>query len=355
MLFCNLLQEISFDHLVCIDWLISDETCFGSSLRCYLDIVIADFSSFVRSLDQTGRSHDSNRGRTNDIAREHTNWNSSSDEVAPPHSACNRISEVRSDDFCATSCFDILDQNSSKKGVKFGNCFQGVKRDESIDFCRSGGNMHLGCDKWLLNSAEDHPRDDPVRICESSDNVGTDVTTFVIKEASKAFISLVDYSSSDSDDYPDNDANATESCFVSNAEDEAREEHGNFAKVSAVDCEVEPCTSEGSVGWLSRSDTTSDESSCKDDATRQETLMNRAGSEKWNVHHWNLDENFGDDIADNTTEIFMDFLIRLRLKLERIEGNSLSTKDFKGLISQLNIIENSYDSLAHEVTNQVSV
>ena len=51
-IFYCLLYELSFDHMVCIDWFISEETCFTEAFLVYLEIVTSDFESFVASFEK---------------------------------------------------------------------------------------------------------------------------------------------------------------------------------------------------------------------------------------------------------------------------------------------------------------
>lgn len=49
LLFIKFLCAISHDHLVLMDYIISDETCFAYFLTCYLDYVCNNWSAFTSS------------------------------------------------------------------------------------------------------------------------------------------------------------------------------------------------------------------------------------------------------------------------------------------------------------------
>lgn len=49
MLFVKFLHAISYDHLVLVDYVISDETCFVDFLKQYLEYVYNNWSAFISS------------------------------------------------------------------------------------------------------------------------------------------------------------------------------------------------------------------------------------------------------------------------------------------------------------------
>eukprot|EP00794_Sanderia_malayensis_P009726 gene9726-10717_t len=79
-LFYYLLYEISFDHMVCIDWLISDETCFDHVITLYLDLVTSDFELFIDVMNEIDDDTKQQRAEDLDFS------SSSNDEICEPRS-----------------------------------------------------------------------------------------------------------------------------------------------------------------------------------------------------------------------------------------------------------------------------
>ena len=52
LLFIKFLNAISHDHLLLLDYIISNETCFVDFLTCYLDYIHENWSVFTRSHDK---------------------------------------------------------------------------------------------------------------------------------------------------------------------------------------------------------------------------------------------------------------------------------------------------------------
>lgn len=306
-LFHCLLKEISYDHIVCIDWLISDETCFSSALGCYLEIVISDFNSFLRSLDETGRNPNSN--------------------LFGPH------------DSYIAGCFDSSYRVSGSRGVSaFHSCkfHQRVSSDDIIDLSSESRPVanELSWSNILQLGSPVIDQESRLIVCDRVHKARTGIT------------SLVSYSSSESDDESDIDnsrTNTIEACFSTWNEHEAGEKYSRSTeKAITVECESESCSVEEKNHYVTRLDTSCPEDSyCENDSSKKTITKKSIGSRDVYI----MDQMKGD--SEKTGQIIlMDFLIRLRLKLERIEENSLSNKDLKGLILQLNIIERRYDSLS---------
>ena len=307
-LFNCLLKEISFDHVVCIDWLISDETCFSSALGHYLDIVISDFDSFLHSIDQTGRSPNSNL--------------------------------FRPDDSYIAGCFDAEYHASGSRGVNafhFSKIHQKAGSDDVIDF--SSEDRPVVIDPLSSDMLQLGP---PV-IGQNSVLIVPDS----VHTAKTGIATLVNYSSSDSDDESDIDHRrtntTTDTCFRTWDEDDTDEPYcGSTEKAIIVECESGSCSVEEKKHYVARLNTAgSEEGYFRDDSGRKTIMKSSIGNRNLYI----MDQIKGDTEKAGQT-MLMDFLIRLRLKLERIQENSLSNKDFKGLILQLNIIESRYDSLS---------
>ena len=303
-LFHCLLSEISFDHLVCIDWLISDETCFASVLYQYLDIIISDFNSFLQSLN----------------------------------------------------CIDMLKNIGFSRSVTYleeSDMEVAVEGEKAV-------NKSLSGDEFLLSYPLNHQQDD-IAIQRDVKPTKTDVAVGILPMMPVALPSLVDYSSSDNDDDLGCDKCSTNSTDTSDDGKHLEEKYDiNIEKTVFLDCRAEHSSFKIMKDPLCKSCTAFEgklePSSCEEmkhlllDHASPEHICSCGQKETAIISSTGAAEGHLSDQGNlgncETVENVMDFLVRLRLKLERIEDNLLSAKDFKGLISQLNSIEGRYDSLA---------
>ena len=304
-LFHSLLSEISFDHLVCIDWLISDETCFASVLYQYLDIIISDFYSFLQSLNY----------------------------------------------------IDMLKNNGFPRSVTYLGEY-----DMEVGFeGKQAVNESSSNDELLLNYPLNQQQD-AIATPKDVQPKKTDVASGILPVIPEAFPSLVDYSSSDNDDVDlEFYKCSTNSTHTSDAGEYIGGKCGvNIEKALFLDCGTEHSSCKGIKDHSHKScavfegklepsscgemghlllDPASPDRVCSSGRKEETAIVDSNGAAMGHL------SDQGNLCNCETIENFMDFLVRLRLKLERIEDNSLSAKDFKGLISQLNNIEGRYDSL----------
>lgn len=256
-LFLCLLKEISFDHVVCIDWLISEETCFVEVLHLYLDIILSDFKSFVEVFSDIDCF---SRGVLQHYSS-HLFGEECNSQFGHSEESCNENSEEKMSKSIAVdakACFSLVDYSNSDSDSDGSNhgFYHACRRETASD------NLH--CDSTVENveSVEDYNDFD----CE-----------------------LKNYSN-------DTEDNGSSKQRLS----------GDFNEVMNI------CTNRTEV------DGDADLHSLGEENNRMSCI---------------------------TLENLMDFLIRLRLKLERVEEHRLSCKSFDVLLSKLCLIEEQYDSL----------
>ena len=394
-LFHCLLKEILFDYNVCIDWLISDETCFLSVLHLYLDIVSSDFSSFLHSMDlidkMRGDSPNGSQGSLMDYSPDFERKSQVISELMLQPNDGHGFSYAM-DDNASSYQSSESDIRISKEDVIQPRSFQQNKNTNNVaDFhlksnppaqerslryaqlCNAARNEHAQLksqsiedkedkDYLMKSSSESRPTVKEASLtfvkrynsqCNvhnsglNTDNCLRNEETLIranfLPAISNELYSLVDYSSSDSDedstavastvyDSIDYDNDTTNEMFVCSTE-----------KVGNIN--VKTWSYQKMEHPFSYQDFYHEKDS-KDTIVRVGDVNSTPSMNEES----NQFEKFStaDDMnrkCNKTVEILMDFLIRLRLKLERIEKHKLSSKSFKGVISLLNIIENIFDSL----------
>ena len=310
MFYC-VLEALYFDHMVCIDWLICNETCFREALVLYLEIILSSFESFVISLSDDHECCVTRRNESdekfcfgfgkrifNDEYLEKDrpvyqdgNVTSTSNEIQPkqhfvyprklleqnyPFDPIEAIgSNSKSENLCQRN-----QEVEALKEIKIGN----LKESRWISFCTSNPRMAY--------------RD-------------TDYTEGLYKEIesrpSEKFISLVDYGSSDSEDDSYSMANTTAVVSQQIVEDSVRIVNKHLVCCSSLETGVA-------------------ENKGHDEITMSKTC-------EWEERK-----------AGKKLENIMDLFVRLRLKLERISGNLLSEKNFSDVITLLVAVEDLYDT-----------
>ncbi|XP_065059668.1 uncharacterized protein LOC135687121 [Rhopilema esculentum] len=311
-LFYCLLEALSFDHMVCIDWLICNETCFCEALVLYLETILSSFKYFVISLSY----HEGCMTRRNESNEEfcfgfgtrifndeylekdlpvyqHGNATSSSNEIrSKEHSVHPSKLLEQNYPFCPIE--DTI-EGSNSKSENLG------QRNQEVEALKEMKVGNLKESRWISFCTSN------AKIADRDTEYTEELCKEIESKSDEKLISLVDYGSSDSEDESSSIANTTAIVSQQMVEDSVRIVNKN----NLVCC-------------------SSLETGDADNKGRCEITMCK--TDEWEERK-----------AGKKLENIMDLFVRLRLKLERISGNMLSEKNFNDVITLLVDVEDLYD------------
>ena len=292
--------------MICIDWLISDETCFISNLQLYLGIILSDFNTFTQTISRicheegTGKGSIKHRSPQNDFV------------YKPVVDSLLRAESLAKASHLGVSSptVDMMDEDHLQSS--------GYPQPRISNGCTKNDVEACNVDDRELEST----KGDTGIALKSEQDMQLDVQTLSNKEASRCssdlaertneVLSLVDYSSSESDDG----------------------DHNSFEDVSETGRFI---ASSSDLGLVSTS--CGERSLINHD--KYSSIGASDGSEDVMQPYAKEHTRFG----NKGMEDFMDFFIRLRLKLDKIEELGLSSASFKEVLSLLRAVEEKYDSL----------